>query len=321
MVRTTVVIPNYNGMAYVDHCLSTLLKSTVPIAVILVDNGSADGSNDYVREHFPSVKMIAFPENRGFSAAVNAGITAAETEYVFLLNNDTEITPTCVQRLEEQMGRHSGCFSVQAKMVALRDHEKLDGAGDFYCALGWAYARGKDRNPSAYRKNDRIFSACAGAAIYRKSVFEQIGLFDEAHFAYLEDVDVGYRARLHGFENRFAAEAIVYHAGSAVSGSRHNAFKVRLAARNNLYLIAKNMPILQILLNSPLLLAGILVKLAYFAKKGLGSAYFGGLLQGFALAFSKEGRTKRVRLGMKGLPVYCKIEVELLYNVVRRFCG
>ena len=110
-----------------------------------------------------------------------------------------------------------------------------------------------------YQKCDRIFSACAGAAIYRKELLEKIGLFDEAHFAYLEDVDVGYRANLYGYRNLFAPDAAVYHVGSAVSGSRHNPFKVELTARNNLYLIYKNMPPLQLLINLPFLLLGILI--------------------------------------------------------------
>ena len=145
------------------------------------------------------------------------------------------------------MGKERNCFSMEAKMIQMREPEKLDGAGDYYCLLGWAFARGKDQPVEKYQKCDRIFSACAGAAIYRKELLEKIGLFDEAHFAYLEDVDVGYRANLYGYRNLFAPDAAVYHAGSAVSGSRHNPFKVELTARNNLYLIYKNMPPLQLL--------------------------------------------------------------------------
>lgn len=138
------------------------------------------------------------------------------------------------------------------------------------------------------KKCDRIFSACAGAAIYRKELLEKIGLFDEAHFAYLEDVDVGYRANLYGYRNLFAPDAVVYHAGSAVSGSRHNPFKVELTARNNLYLIYKNMPPLQLLINLPFLLLGILIKGVYFGRKGMGKSYLSGLKKGSPCVFPKR---------------------------------
>lgn len=263
MVRTTVVIPNYKGIDYIDACLRSLYEGSVPIQVILVDNASNDGSLALVKENFPQVKIIAFTENKGFSGAVNAGIREAETEYVLLLNNDTVAAPKLVEQLECALDAHPEAFSVAAKMLQLKNPEKLDGAGDFYCALGWAFARGKDQPCGNYDQPDRIFSSCAGCALYRKSLFSEIGYFDENHFAYLEDIDIGYRANICGYSNRYEPTALVYHAGSAVSGSRHNSFKVKLSARNSIYLIYKNMPVLQILLNLPFLLPGYLVKLAF----------------------------------------------------------
>lgn len=113
-------------------------------------------------------------------------------------------------------------------MVSMCQPQYLDGAGDYYCALGWAFARGKDQDRNRFGEPDRTFSACAGAALYRKSLLEEIGLFDEEHFAYLEDVDVGYRGNIYGYPSRYAPSAVVFHAGSGVSGSRHNKFKVEL---------------------------------------------------------------------------------------------
>ena len=145
MQRTTVVIPNYNGMQYIDACLKSLQKSTVPLKIILVDNGSTDGSLNCVRENYPDVRIIAFPENTGFSKAVNAGILAADTEFVLLLNNDTVVDERMAEYLENAMEADEGCFSAAARMCSLSAPEKLDGAGDFYCALGWAFARGKEQ--------------------------------------------------------------------------------------------------------------------------------------------------------------------------------
>ena len=121
--------------------------------------------------------------------------------------------------------------------------------------LGWAYQRGVGRDLTHYRRSP-VFSACAGAAIHRREVFEEIGYFDEMHFAYLEDIDVGYRARIAGYDNIYCPAALVWHVGSGTSGSKYNSFKVKLAARNNVYLNYKNMPCLQLIINAIPIAAG-----------------------------------------------------------------
>lgn len=130
--------------------------------------------------------------------------------------------------------------SCQGKMLDYQNRHLIDDAGDYYCALGWAFARGKGRKEQRYMQRERIFASCAGAAIYRKEVFQKIGYFDERHFAYLEDI--GYRANIFGYSSYFVSGARVYHMGSATTGSIHNEFKVRLSARNSLYVAYKNMP-------------------------------------------------------------------------------
>ena len=318
MAKTTVVIPNYNGIKYIDGCLRSLYKGSVQPEIILVDNGSTDGSLSLVKEKYPLVKVIEFAENTGFSKAVNAGIRMARTEYVLLLNNDTVSGQEMTACLEKAMDDDPGIFSAGAKMINLHDRNKLDGAGDFYCALGWAYARGKDKPVDSYDKEDRIFSACAGAAIYRRGLFDKIGYFDENHFAYLEDNDIGYRANIYGYPNKYAPEAQVFHAGSAVSGSRHNEFKVKLSARNSIYLIYKNMPLLQIIINFPLLLAGYLIKFLFFSLKGMGGAYGKGLLEGIKLSVSGEGRKNKVKFRMRNIKNYLWIQGQLWMNILFR---
>ena len=174
-----------------------------------------------------------------------------------------------------------------------------------------------------YKKDCEIFAACAGAAIYRRSLLsdEQVGLFDKEHFAYLEDIDIGYRAKIYGYRNWFAANAVVYHAGSATSGSRYNEFKTKLAARNSVYLIYKNMPFLQILINLPFLAAGFFIKTMFFIKKGLGKAYVSGLANGVRLSFSPEGRAHKQKFCAKRLANYCKIQLELWLNLVKLIQG
>ena len=317
-MKTTVVIPNYNGRNYLQDCLTSLLEGSEVPAIIVVDNGSADESAAMVKEKFPMVKLIALPENRGFSAAVNIGIRETGTEYVFLLNNDTVILKDTIEQLEAAMERHPKAFSVAAKMLQMKNPELIDSAGDFYCASGWAFARGKDRKNEAFSKETSVFSACAGAALYRKAVFEKIGDFDENHFAYLEDIDVGYRAKIYGYRNYYAPASVVLHAGSGSSGSRHNKFKVDLSSRNSIYLIYKNMPVLQVLLNLPFLLLGYLVKILFFLKKGLGADYMKGLGKGFRLAFSGKGREHKVKFSMKHFGNYVVIQLQLWANMFRR---
>lgn len=319
-MKVTIVIPNYNGIAYVAKCLDSLRKQTgCDFKTILVDNGSTDGSYELVKENYPEVKLLRFLENTGFCKAVNAGIKASDTPYVILLNNDTEVLPGFVAALVMAIERSKDIFSVSAKMLQMSNPYKTDDAGDFYTALGWAYARGKDKPEKEYQRRGDIFAACGGAAIYRRSIFAKIGLFDENHFAYLEDIDIGYRARIYGFRNRFEPGARVLHAGSASSGSRYNEFKVRLSGANNIYLISKNMPLLQKLLNLPFLAAGFFIKFLFFLPKGLGMTYLKGILEGFSKSFGREGRKKKVPYRPEHFPNYVKIQLELWRNLFYLF--
>ena len=155
----------------------------------------------------------------------------------------------------------------------------------------------------------------AGAAIYRKKVFEKIGYFDEEHFAYLEDIDVGYRARIFGYENWYVPAALVYHVGSGTSGSRYNQFKTRYSSRNNIYLIYKNMPVLQIILNLPFLVPGFGMKILFFSQKGMGREYVAGIKNGFQISH----RNKKVKFHMRNLGRYARIQLELWWNIIYRF--
>ena len=238
MTDVAVVIPNYNGRNYLEKCLNSLRGQTLQgFSIILIDNGSQDGSADFVEAHYPEVTLRRFETNRGFCAAVNEGIRMSEAPYVILLNNDTVCESTFVEALLCAIREEPKWFSCAAKMVRMKAPDRIDTAGDYYCALGWAFARGRGKRADEYRTRCEIFSACAGAAIYRRSVFDEIGLFDEAHFAYLEDIDIAYRAKIAGYRNYFIPEAVVRHVGSATSGSIYNEFKTRYSSRNSIYLV------------------------------------------------------------------------------------
>lgn len=310
-IRTTIVIPNYNGLKFMGPCFEALGNQTVKdFKVLVVDNGSTDGSVEWLKEN--RIPSIFLPENTGFTGAVNRGIQAADTPYVLLLNNDTEVAPDYVEALERAIGRSERIFSVSGKMIQMYNPTVMDDAGDMYSVMGWAYQRGVGRPIGLYDKPCRVFSACAAAAIYRRAVFDEIGLFDQLHFAYLEDVDIGYRARLYGYENIYCPEAVVHHVGSGTSGSRFNPFKVRLAARNTIYLNYKNMPGWQLALNSPFLLAGILVKLAFFSKLGFGKDYISGLWEGIRT----RRKCRRVPELSRRLNEEAKVQIDMIFGTV-----
>ncbi|MCC8105432.1 MAG: glycosyltransferase family 2 protein [Clostridiales bacterium] len=343
MQIATIVIPNLDGARFLGPCLDSLMRQTrQDFSVILIDNASQDESVELVRTRYPQVTVFRFDTNRGFCAAVNEGIRQSRTPYVILLNNDTVCEETFVEELvraietpprsasaaERSRGLKNAArctaaievlsaphvFSCAAKMVQMSAPERMDNAGDYYCALGWAYAYGKGKPAADYDREREIFSSCAAAAIYRREVFDEIGLFDETHFAYLEDTDIGYRARIAGYRNYYAPKAVVRHVGSATSGSVYNAFKTRYSARNNIYLIYKNMPWAQLLLNLPFLLPGFLIKLLFFAAKGFFREYAAGILEGVSLC----RREKKARFRWKNCRAYVRIQLSLWGNLFRR---
>ena len=308
-MKTTIIIPNYNGLSFMEPCFEALEAQTMKdFKILVVDNGSTDGSVEWLKER--EIPSIFLPENTGFSGAVNVGIRAADTPYVILLNNDTKVAPHYVEALERAMDRSEKIFSVSSKMIQMYHPDLMDDAGDMYSVLGWAFQRGVGRPEKLYKKSCRVFTACAGAAIYRREVFETIGYFDEMHFAYLEDIDVGYRAKIAGYYNLYCPSAKVFHVGSGTSGSKYNSFKVKLAARNNVYLNYKNMPAPQLLVNSLPIVAGIAGKYFFFKKLGFEKDYVAGVLEGIKTV----KKTRKVPYRKEDFPNYLAIEWELIYG-------
>lgn len=305
--KVTIIIPNYNGLVFMEPCFAALGRQVyTEYEILVVDNGSTDGSVEWLKTH--GIPSIFLETNTGFSGAVNVGIRAAKTPYVLLLNNDTEAEPEFVGEMVKAIERSPKIFAVSSKMVQLHHKNLMDDAGDMYSILGWAYQRGVGQSSAGFSEEREVFSACAGAAIYRREVFETIGYFDEMHFAYLEDIDVCYRAKIYGYHNRYCPTAVVYHVGSGTSGSKYNSFKVKLAARNNIYLNYKNMPLLQLLINFLPLAAGVAVKYLFFKKKGFAEDYKEGLLEGIRT----RKQCQKVPYQNSHLGSYLAIEWELI---------
>ncbi len=310
--NVTVIIPNLNGKNFLKACLESLVRQDIPLEVIVVDNASEDGSADYIKEKYPDFRLIENSKNLGFAAAVNQGIRASETDYIFLLNNDTEIERNCILNLVKCIETDKNIFAVSSKMIQ-HQNRKIDDAGDDYTLLGWTKKIGNGRSPDIYTERRDVFSACGGAALYRKKIFKEIGCFDENFFAYLEDVDIGYRARLHGYKAIYCPEAVVYHQGSGTSGSKYNKFKVKISARNNVYLPYKNMPWPQLALNFVFLLLGYFIKYIFFLKKGYGKDYMAGLKEGFKCRHDLN----RIKYDKYRFSNYLKVEWLLVKGTVK----
>ena len=313
MPKVSVIIPNYNGEKYLRGCIESLRKQDdLDFETIIIDNASQDSDYKWLNE-YKDIIFKQLDKNYGFSPAVNVGIKMAKGEYVLLLNNDTVVEKDFVRQMVKAIEKDQRIFGVSSKMIAYQDHRIMDDAGDEYTVLGWAYKIGDGKSVENFIKPRRVFSACAGAALYRKKVFDEMGLFDETFFAYMEDVDVSYRARIYGYYNVYCPEAKVYHIGSATSGSKYNAFKVRLAARNNVYVPYKNMPLVQLIINIPALFIGTLVKYIWFYRKGFGKVYKEGLIEGL----KSLNKVKKVPYKWKHLAYYLHIEWLLIKNTFK----
>jgi GT2 family glycosyltransferase len=277
--RVTVVIPNWNGERFLELCLGSLRdQSFRDFETILVDNGSTDGSLGFVAERFPEIKTIALGENRGFAEAVNTGIKASTTEFVALLNNDTEQDPRWLRSLVSAAESHheSGLFA--SKLVDFYDREVLDGAGDAMRLSGLPYRLGHgERDRGQFDKPGYVFGACAAAALYRKEIFDDVGLFDEDFVSYCEDGDLSFRAQLAGYRCFYSPGAVVYHMGSASTGGKRSETATRLGTRNSLSLLAKDLPLSAVVHVLPFFFLGQLGRLIAAAATGTLGAHLEGL--------------------------------------------
>lgn len=323
-ISLDIVIPNYNGRQFLDACLESIWSQTfIDFHVIVVDNGSRDSSVEYLRKRHPAVQVIALPENRGFSAAVNRGIAAGNSALVFLLNNDTELDPDCLAELVRAAGEYDDGFFAP-KMLSYNERHILDGAGDGFLRGGVGYRLGTmEADGEVYSQPRRVFGACGGAVLYRRAMLERIGLFDEDFFAYLEDVDLNLRANRAGYTCRYVPTARVYHIGSATTGSKINPFTVRLSTRNNLYLVLKNYPVTFMIRFLPAMAVYQFLWLLFVIKKGQFGSYCSGLIAFFRGARTMYGK-RRAALALTGTSereLAAKIvqaEREVVQSIMRR---
>ena len=274
--RVTVVIPTWNGRALLELVMPSLERQAYrDFETLVVDNGSSDGTAEHARERWPWAEVVALPRNVGFAAGVNRGIERARGEYVALVNNDMELDPAFLGALVAALDDEPAAASATAKMLFFDDREILDGAGDVLHWSGVVRLRGRgERDRGQYDAPTEVFSACAGAALYRRAAFDEVGSFDEAFFAQMEDVDWGFRARLLGYGCRYVPGAVVYHKGSASmwrEGRRDPRFW-GMPVRNCIWMWIKNYPLDCLLRNAHLLLLHELAGLYFATREGMARA-------------------------------------------------
>lgn len=236
-----VIIPNWNGTHLLPTCLDALRRQTYwDFEVVVIDNASTDPSRDLIRSRYPEVRVIELPRNVFFAGAVNAGIRATSGPYVALLNNDTEVEPEWLGALVRALESHPEAGLAASKMLLFDRRDVINSAGDLYRVDGTPGNRGVwEVDRGQYDDSRLVFGACGGAALYRRSMLDDIGLFDEDFVGYCEDVDLNFRAQLAGYRCVFVPEARIYHRLSATGGGPLASY---LCGRNFINVIAKDVP-------------------------------------------------------------------------------
>ncbi|MEG0616541.1 MAG: glycosyltransferase family 2 protein [Oscillospiraceae bacterium] len=316
-MKVSVVIPNLNGAGWLRDSIESIYAQTMQdFELIIIDNGSTDESLDIARSYVGKQGYTLYEntENTGFSAAVNKGIANAKGEYIMLFNNDAFAQPDMLEKLLCTAIKSDKIFAVQCLMLRHYERDIADDAGDYVTLFGWACKRGDGMYARHYKKEQRIFSACGGASLYKKSILDEIGVFDENFFAYFEDVDLSWRANSLGYKNMFCPDAKCYHICGATTGAvRYNDFKSVQSGRNSILLPYKNMPILMFIINFIPLALGYLLKILVFGLRGFWTPYIKGAKE----AFAAIPRIQKPRFCIKNILNYILIELWLFADTFR----
>ena len=270
MPRFSILILNWNGRELVGDCLESLRRQRFrDFEVVVVDNGSTDGSAGFVRENFPEVHLVALPANTGFCGGNNAALACARGELLVLLNNDAELHEDFLAEMAAAADRDRdfGMFAANVRMFDRR--EVFDSTGLLVYPDGICRSRGwLEEDKGQYDEAEEVLCPNGCAAVYRRAMIEEVGFFDDAYFAYLEDLDLGLRGQLRGWRCRYVPGAVAYHKKSMTSGY-HSAFKAYLVERNRIWNAVRLLP-LRLLLLSPIWTLARYVGQGYAAASGKG---------------------------------------------------
>jgi GT2 family glycosyltransferase len=239
-----VVVPNWNGKDFIGPCLESLLAQTARPHVIVVDNGSVDGSVEFIDKKYPAVELIGLKKNTGFAGGVNRGIDKALEdgfELIALFNNDAVAEPDWLNRLEEGAQKYPKAGIITGKFMR-SDKKHFDSTADGVCVYGLGFPRGRNEvDKGQYDKGEFVFGATGGASLYRAKMLRKIGLFDEDFFAYFEDNDISFRAQAAGWKVYYEPRAVAYHEVGGTS-SKLGSFARYHSTKNIVLLFDRNMP-------------------------------------------------------------------------------
>jgi hypothetical protein len=265
-VPVTAVVVNWNGRHHLERCLASLLGQTLAgVEVVLVDNGSTDGSVESVRERFAgAVRVLSRPDNVGYAQGLNEGIRAARGRYLFALNNDTEVAPDCLAALVDAADRHPNAGTFAPKILNFDRREVIDNVGHLLYPDGLSRGRGRlEEDRGQYDREQEILLPSGCAVLLRRAMLADVGLFDERLFAYCDDTDLGLRAQLAGWRCRSVPSAVVYHKYSAATAA-YSPLKAFLVERNRAWVAIRCLP-------APLLAASPFFTLLRFAAQAWGA--------------------------------------------------
>ncbi|MEQ1896716.1 MAG: glycosyltransferase family 2 protein [Vicinamibacterales bacterium] len=312
--EVSLVIVTWNGRQHLEACLDAVAAQDGPVhETVLVDNASIDGTEAFVRERYPWVRIVRLPTNAGFAGGSNAGARAARGRYLVFLNNDTVVQGGWLRALREGLDEAKGVAMATSLVVYMDAPAVIDSAGDGMTRAGGAFKRLHGRRAELAARSEEVFGACGAAFIVPTALFLVMGGFDEDFFASHEDVDFSYRAQLRGWRCRYVAEAVVHHKGSATLG-RIKSGQVFLAQRNSEWLYWKNTP-------GPLLVRSGLDHVVYnlaaavhFARLGLLGTFLRAkwaALAGLGPLLRKRAEVQRARTVSSG-EIWRKLEPRWL---------
>lgn len=265
----SIIILSFNGKQYLEKCLMSVAAQTYrDFEVIVVDNASMDGSIEYLESHFPWVRIVKNRENLGFAGGTNSGIKQAQGEYILTLNNDTQVDGHFLEYLVRPMQSDKNVGMCASKM--LLPDGRINSTGICISRSGAAWDRGmSEPDEKQYDSLEDIFGPCAGAALYRKRMLDEIGLFDEDFFLYMEDVDLAFRGRLAGWKCAYVPQAKVYHIHGGTAGFGSD-LSVYYGNRNVIWYAVKNFPTGILLTSLPWIIVRNIAVIPYYALRGQG---------------------------------------------------
>ncbi|MEQ3629169.1 MAG: glycosyltransferase family 2 protein [Hyphomonas sp.] len=289
----TVIIVNFNGGDYVAGALASLSKQTYRnFEVILLDNASTDGSvDDLETSGLPAFNLIRHSENLGFAAGNNFAIRQARGTWLALLNPDAEAAEDWLDTLSRAIQRYPDIRQFACAQYSLHAPDHLDGVGDAYLIFGIPWRGGFEAPADVLPAEGRCFSPCGASAVIHADIFRQFNGFDERFFCYCEDVDLGFRMRLAGYDCIFLPDSIVHHAGSGLSSKISN-FSTVQGTRNRIWTYWKNMPAPLLWLTLPGHVAISLYILLRAAMTGATAPTWDGMAEGLkGIAGLRSGKS------------------------------